>query len=88
MAMRAPRSFCSSAGRAVAELAALELHLAGEPRLRRQQSHDGQRGDALAGAGFADQRERLSGVEREREIAHGSHRPMRGGKLDGEIAKL
>ena len=55
------------------QLAALEEHPTGEPRLRRQQSHDGQRGDAFAGAGFADQRKSLSRIECERELAHGGH---------------
>ena len=74
------------AGRA--EVAALELHLAGEPCLGRQQPHDRQCGDAFAGAGFTNQGEGLSAVERERDAVHGSHRPTCGRKLDGEIAKL
>ncbi len=45
------------------QLAAVEEYRAGEPRLGRQQSHDGQGGDAFTGAGFADQSEGLSRVE-------------------------
>ena len=37
---------------------------------RRQQAHDGQRGDGLAAAGFTDQSEHLAGGEGEGDILH------------------
>jgi hypothetical protein len=67
---------------------AFEEHGAGEPRLRRQQSHDGEGGDALAGAGFADQGEGFARREDERDVAHGGYGAARGGELDGEVLQL
>ena len=75
MAMRRPRRDCKIGGAGAGEVASLEEHRAGEPRLRRQQSHDGQGGDAFAGAGFTDQGEGFAGGERERDLAHGSEGP-------------
>jgi hypothetical protein len=54
----------------------------------RQETHDGERGQALAAARFADDRERLAGGDGEVDAAHGPGRPARHRDLDPEAAHL
>ncbi len=49
---------------------AVEPQGARGPRAARQQAHDGQRGERLAGAGLADQAVRLPRLHRQRDAAH------------------
>ena len=48
-----------------------EEDFAGDSGLRRQQAHDGQGSDRLAGAGFADQAQDFAGSDGETEVADG-----------------
>ena len=67
MAMPGPRMRCMRASESSVSDLAGEADLAGRDagwRLR-QQAHDGERGDALAAAGFADDAEDFAFVERE-----------------------
>ena len=57
-------------------------------RLGRKQSHDGQGRNALAGAGFANQREGFTGLKSKRNFVYRRDRTLRGGELYGEIVKL
>ena len=70
------------------EVAVFKQNLAGEARLGRKESHDGQRGDALAGTGFDDESEGFSGGEGEREFAHGGYGTAWRRELDGEILEI
>ena len=48
-----------------------EENFSGDLGLRREQAHDGERGDGFAGAGFADEAEDFAGGDGEGEIADG-----------------
>ena len=54
-------------------------------RRLRQQAHDGERGDALAAAGFADDAQDFAFVERERDVLHRGDLAARGGERGGEV---
>ena len=69
-------------------VAAFKDNGAGDTRLRRQESHDGQGGDAFSGAGFADEGESFTGGKRERNLSHGSDGALWRGELDGEVVEL
>ncbi len=58
------------------QVLALEQHpAAGDPRRRRQQAQDGERQRALAGAGLADDAQRLAGVDAKRHLVDRAHDP-------------
>ena len=80
--MRSPRSSRIAPAESLQQIGAVEADRAGcDPaRGRGNQTHDRQRGDALAAARFADEPERASGLERE---AHAVDRGELAG-LDGE----
>ena len=54
----------------------------------RQQAHDRKRRDRFARAGFADDAERLAGVERKREAVDGRNGAVFGAKCGAEIVDL
>ena len=56
------------------QFAALQLNAAGDPCLWRQKAHDGQRGDAFTGAGFAHQGVGFARLQGKRKPAHGHQR--------------
>ena len=73
------------------QIAALEAHRAVDDAadLGRQQPQDRQRGDALAAAGFADDAERLAGIDREADAVDGARDAVLGEEMrlepvDGE----
>ena len=51
-------------------------------------AHQSQHGDALAGAGFADDAEHLPLLQPEADAVDGAHNAGGGGKLDGEVLDL
>src|SRR5579863_5857442 len=48
-----------------------EKNIAGNPRLPRKQTHDGQRSNRLAGSRFANQTQDLAGIDGEAQVANG-----------------
>src|SRR5581483_9411200 len=68
------------------ELVAIKLDAAGDNSAVRQQSHQRQRRDRLAAAGFADEPERLAALQRKTDAAHGLRRAAAGVEADAEIA--
>ena len=68
------------------QLGALEVRVALEEGVRRaRQAHQRHRGDRLAGAGLADDRHDLAGVDRERHAVDGAHEPLLGAEAHAEI---
>ena len=67
------------------ELASFQLDAAGDERAVRQQSHQRQRRDRLAAAGFADEPERLAALQRKADAAHGLRRAAAGVEANAEI---
>ncbi len=65
-----------------------EKRLAGGERARRQQPHDRERADRLAGAGFADERQRLAALDREGDAVDGERLAPALQEGDGEIADV
>ncbi len=67
-----------------------QQHAAGDDatRRRREQTHDGQRGHAFAGAALADDRERLALGDGEGDAFEGRDLPGIGAEADGEILHL
>ena len=70
------------------EYLTVEAHLAGRHACRRlrQQAHDGEGGDALAAAGFADDAEDFALVEAEADVFDGGDFAARGLEGGGEVA--
>jgi hypothetical protein len=58
------------------------------PRRQRNQAQQRQRRDALAGAGLADDPERLTRIELVRDAVHGMDDPVLGLELDDEVVDL
>ena len=58
----------------------------GHRRGLRQEAHDGQHRHRLAGAGFADDRHHVAGIDVEVDAVHRLERPRGGGEGDGEVA--
>ena len=73
---------------AAEQLVAVQLDRAGDLGCVREQAHDRQRGDRLAGAGLADDRHRLAGGQGEVETADGAHRSGLGRERDVQVADL
>ena len=74
IAIRLPRTCRISASDFCDQVLALEQHLAADdPRRGRQHAQDGQRQRALARAGFADDAERLAGVDAQRHVVDRAH---------------
>jgi hypothetical protein len=69
------------------EVAAVEQDApAGEPEARlRQEPHDGERGDRLAGSRFARDAQGLAGAERERDAFEDRARPLGRARLDPQV---
>ena len=55
---------------------------------RRQQARDGERGERLAAARFADQHDGLAGADLEADAVDGAHQLLAGAEMDGEVAYL
>ena len=55
-------------------------------RVRAEQPHDRHGRDGFAGAGFADQRQRASALQRERDMLDRGHLAVARTEDDGEIA--
>jgi hypothetical protein len=68
------------------ELLAVDPHLAGHlGRLAVEQAHDRERGDALARAGLADDRQRLAAGDGHRHALDGVDEAVFGRELDAEV---
>ena len=65
---------------------AVELDVAVDARAVGQQSHERQRGDALARAGLADHAEHLAGSDVEADAVDGLQRAARGRECDPQVA--
>ena len=62
-------------GRQLRQLATAQQHLALDVGVGRQQTHHGRRADALARAGLADDRQRLTRRDSEVDAVDGRHQP-------------
>ncbi len=67
------------------DVAALEANRAADLRALGQKTHDGERRNRLAGAGLADDAERLALLQRERDAAHDPFQPAGAGQVDAEV---
>ena len=87
IAMSLPISARLRRGESCKEVLAAEGEAVGGDRRRlRQEAHDGEHGDRLAGAGLADDRHDLARVDVEIDAVDGLERPGGGGEGDGEVA--
>ncbi len=69
-------------------VAPVDAQIAADPRGRGVEPHQRPQRHAFAGAGFAEQSQRLAGPERQVDPAHGTDRLLRRGEIDGEPGDL